>query len=61
MNSKASHTKGTPRVTFTIAPCIFAAFGARMGDVQCVSHVECACVHVPRSLFFLPLYYDMFG
>ena len=63
MDSKASHAMGTPRVTFAIAPCLCMAFGARMGDVQCVSLIEfeCMSVNVPTSLTFLPLYDDMFG
>ena len=44
MDSKASHAKGMPGVTLTIAPCLCAAFRARMGDVQCVPLVEC-CVY----------------
>ena len=41
MDSKASHAKGMPGVTLTIAPCLCAAFRARMRDVQCVPLVEC--------------------
>ena len=59
MDSKASHAKGMPGVTLTIATCLCAAFRARMGDVQCVPLVE--RVHVPTSLTFLLLYDDMFG
>ena len=61
MDSIANHAKGTPGVTLTIAPCLCAAFGAWMGDVQCVPLVECTRVHVPTSLTFLPLDDDMFG
>ena len=41
MDSKAIHAKGMPGVTLTIAPCLCAAFRARMRDVQCVPLVEC--------------------
>ncbi len=53
MDSKASHAKGKSRVTLTIAPCLFAAFRAWMGDVQCVPLCECARVRAPFSLPFV--------
>ena len=61
MDSKASHAKGIPGITLTIALCLCAAFRAQMGGVQFVPLVECTRVHVPTSLTFLLLYDDMFG
>ncbi len=61
MDSKASLAKGTSRVTLTIAPCLFSAFRAWVGDVQCVLLRKCAHVQVPFSLPFLPLQADIFG
>ena len=61
MDSKASHAKETPRVTFTITPCVCVAFRARMGDVQWVPHRKCTRLWVQFSLIFLLLYEDMFG
>ena len=61
MDSKASHAKGIPGITLTIALCLCAAFRAQMGGVQFVPLVECTRVHVPISLTFLLLYDAMFG